>query len=192
MTIPKPSMMTARELFRLPGVNSKHAELIAGVLRVGEPSGSQSSWVSLRIAMFLGVYVMEHDLGELTSEAGGYILKHNPDTVRAPDVAFVKRARLPVSGFTPYFFDGAPDLAVEVLSLSDRPKAVRAKVSDYLETGTQLIWVVDPQRRVVIVHRPGAAPEVVTEHGTLDGEGVVPGFRLAVVKILPRSTSSER
>jgi Uma2 family endonuclease len=80
-------------------------------------------------------------------------------------------------------FEGAPDLAVEVLSPSNRAGAIRDKVADYLAAGCSLVWVVDPRRRRVSVHEPGKATSFLEIPDTLDGAPVLPGFRLALVDL---------
>lgn len=175
--------MTAQELYRLPGINSKHAELVRGVLKVGEPSGAAPAVTAQKIALLLGLHVFKHDLGIITGEAGGYRLQRNPDTLRAPDVAFVRRERIPEK-IPLTFFDLSPDLAVEVLSPSDRRKKTVEKIAEYLAAGTQLVWLVDLERRTVTVYRPRRSPEILDDSATLSGEDVVPGFQVTVASIL--------
>jgi len=178
------TLITAQQLMWLPGHNTKFTELIRGVLHVGEPSGGASSEVAAKITILLGAYVLQHDLGSITGEAGGYVLERNPDTVRAPDIAFTRRERVS-HGMPRTFFEGAPDLAVEVMSPSDNRSAVIAKANDYLAAGTPLVWVVDVWNRIVTVYRAGHPPETVDASGTLTGGDVVPGFTLDVKRILP-------
>jgi len=108
----------------------------------------------------------------------GFLLARDPDTVRAPDLAFVRaeRAPPPSRGYYP----GAPDLAVEVLSPDDRPAYVRDKVGEWLEAGALAVWVVGPQRRTVAVHRTGEEPRLLDETETLRGGEPLPGFVLRV------------
>jgi len=110
----------------------------------------------------------------------GFLLARRPDTVRAPDVAFVSAERLEQARTTRGFFPGPPDLAVEVLSPTDRAGEVHAKVADYLAAGTRLVWVVEPGRHTIRVYRTLLAPKTVGQEATLDGEEVLPGFRLPV------------
>jgi len=178
-----PYPLTAKQLFRLPGLNTKFNELVRGALCVGEPSGGRSAELGARIMVLLGAYVYPRNLGFLTGEAGGYVLARNPDTVRAPDVAFMHRDRVPHSGVPREFIDGAPDLAVEVCSPSDRRKKVLEKVEDYLAAGTRLVWVVDIDQQTVTQYRPGSPPIVMGTDKTLDGEDVVPGFQLPITSL---------
>jgi Uma2 family endonuclease len=113
----------------------------------------------------------------------GFILSANPDTVRAPDAAFVRAERLPAGRVPRSFFPGAPDLAVEVVSPDDAAAEVRAKVGEYFAAGTQLVWVVYPDEREVYVYRSPVEIEVVGLGGTLEGHPVLPGLSLPVAEI---------
>jgi Uma2 family endonuclease len=108
------------------------------------------------------------------------IISRGPDTVRAPDVWFVRTERLEGGRLPNAFFPGAPDLAVEVISPTDRRGAVMKKVGEYLEAGTRLVWVIYPENRSAVVYRPEGLPEIIGEDGVLDGEDVVPGFSLTL------------
>ena len=105
----------------------------------------------------------------------GFVLERNPDTVCAPDVSFIKSSRLPIAEERPYP-EGAPELAVEVLS----PGNENEKVGLYLQTGSLLVWVVDPERRTITVHRPSREPDVLGVDDQLSGEDVLPGFEYRV------------
>jgi Uma2 family endonuclease len=178
--------MTAQELLLYPDPQvRKLSELVRGVMQVREPCGFDPSAISTRITAILGFYVLSHDLGELTGEAGGYILAKNPDTVRAADVAFISRARLGDHNLAPGFFDGAPDLAIEVISPSDNRTKLRAKIDEYLAAGTRLVWVFDMWARTATIYRPNTPPQIMHDGETIDGEDVVPGFRLDISSVWP-------
>src|SRR5207249_2690867 len=123
----------------------------------------------------LAVYAKQTGAGGVYAAETGFKLASNPDTVRAPDIAFVTRDRLPPPATTGYPAP-APDLAVEVLSPGDRPGEVLAKVADWLTAGTRLVWTVDPERGVARVYRHDGSETLVTAEGALDGEDVLPGF----------------
>jgi Uma2 family endonuclease len=105
----------------------------------------------------------------------GFKLATNPDTVRGPDLAFIRRDRVPTPSPVGYA-EFAPDLVVEVLSPGDRPGEVLAKVADWLSAGTSLVWVVDPERRQARVYRRDGSQALVSAGQMLDGEDVMPGF----------------
>src|SRR5207247_2417345 len=100
----------------------------------------------------------------------GFLLARDPDTVRAPDVAFISHLRAREVGDVPSYFPGPPDLAVEVLSPSDRSGEVHGKVADYLAAGARLVWVVDPRTKRVLVHRSLLSPRILEGSDLLDGE----------------------
>ena len=177
-----PTLMTADELLRDP-VPNKRTELVRGVLVVREPAGYAHGVVAMKIGVELAVHVKQTGAGVVCAAETGFKLISNPDTVRAPDVAFVSSDRVPprdARGFPAL----APDLVVEVLSPDDRPGEVLAKVADWLTAGTRLVWVVDPERRVARVYRADGSETVVTEEGVLEGEAVLPGFRCELGAVL--------
>lgn len=174
--------MTAEELLRthLP---DKRVELVRGVLVVREPTGFRHGAVSARLTRLLADHVDAHRLGSVLAAETGFQLATAPDTVRAPDVAFVSRERLPdpePAGYAAL----APDLVVEVLSPGDRPGETLAKVADWLNAGTRLVWVVDPVRRQAHVYRQDGSEALVAEDRALDGEDVVPGFTCPIGHIM--------
>src|SRR3989442_16009509 len=121
-------------------------------------------------------------LGRVYVESG-FKLTSNPDTVRGPDVAIIRETRLPEP--EPVGYPAlAPDLVVEILSPSDRPGDVLGKVADWLSADTRLVWVIDPERRLVRIYRADGADEVVTLEQALNGEDVVPGFACQLATIL--------
>src|SRR5206468_12011006 len=127
-----------------------------------------------------GHFVRTRQLGEVFGAETGFTIARNPDTVRAPDVAFVTSARIAAIGVTKKFFSGAPDLAVEVVSPSDTVNEVDEKVQDWLDACVRLVWVVNPKPRTVIVYARGQSPRILSESESLDGSDVVPGFRLPI------------
>jgi Uma2 family endonuclease len=158
-------------------------ELVAGEI-VREPApGEEHGRVAADVLVAVASFVREHRLGRVYAAETGFVVARDPDTVRAPDVAFVTAERLAATVRRGPYFEGAPDLAVEVLSPGNRPGEVDAKVSDYLAGGARVVWVVDPARRSVTVHRPDRDAEVLTATDTLDGGGALPGFRLPVREI---------
>lgn len=147
-------------------------ELVCGELIMMMPPGGRHGRLANLIAHALTGFVEARGLGTILAETG-FVLARDPDTLRAPDVAFVRGDRAIGDGF----IDGAPNLAVEVVSPGDRPGQVSDKVAEWLEAGAEAVWLVDPRARTVTVH-DGARPKVLEETDTLDGGGVLPGFRL--------------
>jgi Uma2 family endonuclease len=176
------AQLTAEELYDLH-IPDKHVELVRGVLVVREPPGGRHGRIALNIAVELANHVRAHQLGVVYAAETGFTLARGPDTVRAPDAAFIRRERLPTPEPIKYP-DLAPDLVVEVLSPGDRPGETLAKVADWLSAGTRLVWVIDPERRVARVYRQDGSEAIVTENDALGGEGVVPGFACLLSAIL--------
>jgi Uma2 family endonuclease len=169
-----PALLTAEELLRL-NLPNKRTELVRGVLVVREPAGYVHGDVAMRLGAEIHVFVERHDLGRVFAAETGFTLARKPDTVRAPDVAFISNARLPdppPRGFA----EMAPDLAVEVLSPGDRPGEVLEKVSDWLKAGARQVWVVDPGRASAHVYRADGRESLLGENDSLAGEDVLPGF----------------
>ncbi len=172
-------LMTAEELLRLSDDGLRH-ELVAGELRTMAPTGEEHGLVSANVACPLGAYTRERQLGFVYVAEAGFALTRDPDTVRAPDVAFVRRERVLATGPLKGFRDGAPDLVVEVISPNDTYTEVSEKIAMWLEHGARMVLAVDPRRRVVAVHRPDQPVRVLTMDDVIDGDDVVPGWRLPV------------
>lgn len=164
------------------------SELVGGDVVREPPPGEAHGRFAGNVFGMLWSFVREHQLGAVYAAETGFVLARNPDTVRAPDAAFVSRERLRAEERSrearrgPYF-EGAPDLAVEVLSPGDAPAAVADKVRDFLAAGSAAVWVIDPHERTLTVHRRDHLPRTFTEDDTLDAEPAVPGFRLRVGEI---------
>lgn len=174
--------VTAAELLRLPDDGFRH-ELVRGELRKMTPAGFAHGAIVANMTGPLMLHVKAHALGVVCGAETGSRIGSDPDTVLAPDVAFVRRDRLPPSGLPAGYWPGAPDLAVEVLSPSDTVFEVDEKVAAWLEAGTVAVWVANPQRRVVTIHRSAAAPRILSEADTLTGDDVVAGFQMLVADI---------
>ena len=181
MSPPSPTrrLITADELLTLPKKDELY-ELVRGELRVMSPAGGRHGQIGMKLGILLGHFVMTNQLGVVVNADTGFLLKRDPDTVRAPDVGFLSAARVPPTGIPDGYIDGPPDLAVEVISPTDTLYEVDDKIAEYLAAGTRLAWVINPRRRTVAVHAPGAPVHVLGEADTLDAGDVVPGFRCAV------------
>jgi Uma2 family endonuclease len=174
--------ITADELLHMPDDGYKY-ELVAGRLRKMTPAGVRHGVVGVRLVNAVSAHVERHNLGITVGPDTGYKLASNPDTVRAPDVSFVARERIPVSGIPAGYWPGAPDLAVEVMSPTDRRHDIEEKIDEYLHSGVRLIWFVEPSERRITVYRPREQLVVLTEGDTLDGGDVLPGFSYPVARL---------
>jgi Uma2 family endonuclease len=171
-------LYTAEELAQMPADN-KRIELVKGELVEMAPSVDKHGIMSGEIGYAAIDHVKKNNIrGYVTIESAGYILSRNPDTVRAPDVAFISKDRLP-DKLQGEYFPAAPDLAVEIVSENDSATEVQEKVMEYLRAGTRLIWVFYPKMRSVVVHTPEGS-HTLGINDTLDGAPVLPGFKLSV------------
>jgi Uma2 family endonuclease len=173
---------TAEELFTMPKDGFRY-ELVKGELRKMSPAGSEHGAIIINITVLLGQHVKTNKLGVCFGAETGFKIATDPDTVRAPDLAFIGSARVPESGIPKKFWPGAPDLAVEVLSPGDSYEEVDEKVGDWLAAGTRAVWVVNPRKRSVTVYHSTKDVERLSESDELDGGDVVPGFRCKVSEI---------
>ena len=174
--------MTAEELRGLPGDGWRYA-LVGGELQRMTPAGFDHGAVVMNVAVPLAQHVWSRRLGVVCGAETGFVLARRPDTVLAPDAAFVCGERIPASGRPAAFWEGAPDLAVEVTSPGDTRLEVAEKVASWLAGGTRVVWVADPRRRTVTIHEPGAAPRRLADPDVLDGAPLFPAFRLPVADV---------
>jgi Uma2 family endonuclease len=174
--------MTAAELLHT-SIPDKRAELVRGRLLVYEPPGGRHGSVTAQLAFRLAQHVDLTGAGALFVGDTGFLLARDPDTVRGPDIAFVRQERLGRSIPNGYV-ELAPDLVVEVLSHTDRPGATLAKIGDWLDAGVRLAWLVDPDRRLARVYRYDGSESVITETDALNGDDVLPGFRCPLGVVL--------
>ena len=172
-------LLTADDLLTLE-TSGKSTELVRGKLIVREPPGTYHGRVQGTLNVLVGSHVRTHALGAVFGQDTGFKIASDPDTVRAPDLAFVERARvaqIPRRGYAAL----APDLAAEIVSPDDRPGEVLSKVGEWLEAGVRLVWVTDPDRRAATVYRDDGSVTTVSSDADIDGEAVLPGlsFRLS-------------
>jgi Uma2 family endonuclease len=173
---------TAEELLRLPEDGFRY-ELVNGELRRMTPSGYGHGVLVGNLTGPLEQYVRAHHLGQICGAETGFRLARAPDTVRAPDIAFIRRARQGPEPLPEGFYEGPPDLAVEVLSPSDTVFEVEEKIAEWLRAGCSVVWVINAKRRSVSLHRSGGRVQVLTEADTLDGGELLPGFTLPVAQV---------
>ncbi|RMI27418.1 MAG: Uma2 family endonuclease [Calditrichaeota bacterium] len=173
-----PGLMTAEELFEW--VNGKRGELVRGEFIEMSPTDGTHGRLTNRISVVVGGFIINQDLGEAFGAETGFILSRDPDTVRAPDFAFIAKERLSQIGEFDRYLPIPPDLAVEVISPNDRWVDVEAKVYDYLRAGVRMVWLFDPTTQTVHVYEGFSRVKVLTTEDELDGGEVVPGFRMPV------------
>jgi Uma2 family endonuclease len=186
-------LLTVEEFLALcerPEYADTQLELDEGRLIVMPPAGDAHGTQCWYIGVLLADYIRRTGVGRVACNDPGLLLSRDPDTVRAPDLAYY-RENVRLEEISPGPPKRLPDLVVEVLSPSDRLGMVMRKVQQYLRAGIAMVWVVDGESRNVTVYRTGREPRVLEENEVLDGEDVLPGFTCAVADLfrLPGTVS---
>ena len=182
-TLEKPAVHTAEDLERLSAQGFRY-ELIKGELRPMSPSGGPHGDATSRISFYVNGLVYGEERGLTFTAETGFFVARDPDTVMAPDFAFIAEERLPEilpEGYVSII----PDLAVETRSPNDTAKEVADKVEDWLAAGAEIVWVIEPRKRTITSHRRGRQPLVFGTGETLDGEDVLPGLSIPLNRIFP-------
>ena len=161
-------------------------ELVKGVLVELMAASREHERTAARTTRYMDTHADQHGLGEVYTSNRGYVTGlDSPATSRMPDVSFVSTARLDQPELAGMLYNGAPDLAVEILSDSNTPAEIAQKVSEYLSAGGQAVWVIDIDARTLTVHTADAPPLALTDADTVDGGDYLPGFACAVADLLP-------
>jgi Uma2 family endonuclease len=182
--IPPGTEITPEGLSRMP--DGKHFELIDGEL-VERKMSVLSGLVASRINRILGNHCEENNLGwVLDSEVGYQCFPWKPRQVRRADVSFIALDRYPLKQLSEEgHVSISPDLAIEVISPNDLASELNEKLEEYVKAGVKLIWVVDPENRILQVHRPDGTSIRLREDHEVSGEDVIPGFRCSVGAFFP-------
>ena len=160
-------------------------ELVRGALVEKDVASREHEITVVKVSRYVDIHVESHDLGEVYGSSRGFVTgPDSPATSRLPDVSFVSNERLRPDLFG-VLVDGAPDLAVEVLSPSNSEREIPRKVTEYLNAGGKAVWVIDIDARTLTVHTANARPLTLTDADTVDGADYLPGFVCAVVDLLP-------
>jgi Uma2 family endonuclease len=175
-------LLTAEEFEQLPD-DGKRYELIDGELREMAPTAYWHGEVEINLGTLLNVHVRSHGLGRVSCGEILHIVRRSPDRVRAADIAFIHQERVPPLEARQHIMEVIPDLVVEILSKSDTIEEISGKIDDWLGAGVQMVWIIDPFRRTVTIYQPGRDPTLLGEHGILEGDPVVQGFRCPVAEI---------
>ena len=174
--------ITADHLFQMPEDGFRY-QLVRGELRKMTATGFSHGKVVANLTGPLTVYVRTNNLGVVLGAETGFKISSDPDTVRAPDIAFVRRQRVLETGETEKFWPGPPDLAVEVLSPGDTAYEVEEKVASWLAAGVVMVWVINPKLRTIHIHQLNAPIQTLAEKDALDGQEIIPGFHVKVAEI---------
>src|SRR5271170_6374515 len=176
--------ITADQLLKMGDIG--RCELIYGELVMMSPAGMEHGFVASRICRYLAEFVEANGLGMVFAAETGFKVESHPDLVRAPDVSFIRNDRLPAK-LLKGFFNGAPDLAVEVLSPDDTKHEVANKVNMWLAHGTVSVWVAEPDSMTLVIHRTGQKPICLAMDDRLHNEPTLPGFVIPLTKVFNRS-----
>jgi Uma2 family endonuclease len=175
-------LMTGEELLHRPDLNP--CELVNGRVVPTMPTGAEHGDVEAELAMRLRAYGKETQRGRAVGGEVGIYIRRNPDTVRAADVVFISRER-DLRPRAKGYFEVAPELVVEVLSPDDRMSRMREKLRDYFSAGVEVVWVVDPASRRVLVHRSLTNVTSFDQQQTLTDDELLPGFSVRVSELFP-------
>jgi Uma2 family endonuclease len=174
-------VITDEELLQLPRDDGNKYEVVDGELRVS-PANFAHERIIAKLLARMRSFADQRQLGEVVGSNVLYVLPSG--NRRGPDVSFVAAGRLTPEARAQVFPRLAPDLAIEVLSPSDRPRAVFDRVGEYLESGVRLVWVIDPQKRRAVEYRSLSEAREIALSGMLEGADVLPGFSCSVEELL--------
>ena len=171
---------TEAELMALPDDGRKY-ELVGGEIVVSN-AGIEHEYIGARLIIGLGGFAHRKKLGVVCGSSAGYWMKSG--NLRSPDVSFIAKERLQGLRHAPKkFFQGAPDLVVEILSPSDSIEALHQKIVEYFESGARLIWVLNPEEETVLVYHSPQPDRLLRTGDSIDGEDVVPGFSMPLSEL---------
>lgn len=170
------TLQTADDLLRLPDDGWRY-ELVRGELRKMSPSGARHGRVAAEIVGSLIAHMKRNRTGAVYSSETGFRISRQPDTVRAPDAAFVRSDRVTE---TAGFFEGPPDAAFEVTSPGDTYSEIEEKTLDWLRAGVKVVVVADPRTKTARVNRPDGASNV---EDVIEIEDVIPGWRISLAEL---------
>lgn len=175
-------LLTAEEFAGLPEDGWEWTELVRGEVVREPPPVSGHGLVVGNVAFHLRRFVQHHRPGHVFVESG-CVVERGPDTVRGPDVSFVASGPEGKRWRRQSYLEGAPDLAVEVVSPGNTRREMLRKAAEYLAAGARQVWILDPEGRTVTVHARGRAPRTLTAADRLDGGDLLPGFSLPVLRL---------
>lgn len=181
-TVSKPKIITAEALVALG--EDANVEVVKGELIEMSPAGARHGEIGGNIFAPLWTHVKSNSLGKVFMDQTTYVLQGTPDdiqTIRVPDISFIAAANLPDQTPKGYWYQ-PPDVAVEIISSSDKAGDIQARIADYLEAGTREVWVAYPELAQIMVHQKDSS-RLLHEEDTLTGEELLPGFALKLIDV---------
>ncbi|MBI4582899.1 MAG: Uma2 family endonuclease [Planctomycetes bacterium] len=175
---PQNRKVTVDEFWKLS--RNRRCELIRGEIIDMTPVGGEHGSIQINLAIHVGGHIKSQDLGAVSGGETGYKLESDPDTIRAPDLGFVVKARLPEGGVPKKFWPFQPDLAIEIVSPSDSYEDVELKVREWMQAGTREVWVVNPRLKEIKIHRPNQPAKVFRSGEILQSHELLPGLSLKI------------
>lgn len=172
----EPKLMTGEDLLGMGDIGP--AELIEGVLTPMSPTQGEHGIIETLLSAALSSFAAKSRLGWVLSGEVGFYTRRDPDTIRAVDVAFISKERQPERPIA--YLSAAPELVIEIVTPSDRWSEIRQKIDEYFTAGVDQIWIVEPERRKVLIFTGPTETSELDESDNLRGEGVLTGFELAV------------
>jgi Uma2 family endonuclease len=174
-------LITAEEFMSVPDPpDGSKQELVRGVIVTMPPPKGRHGVCCMSTGYIVYGFVSANRLGHVTCNDAGFVSERAPDTVRGPDVAYWSIQRVPE--VPEGYFEVPPDLAIEVVSPSDTHVRLQEKVRHYLKHGVRMVWLIDPELRIVTVYRTTNEARTLEETDTLGGEDVLPGFSCPVAR----------
>jgi Uma2 family endonuclease len=177
-----PHIITAVEVANWPE-EKRQGELVKGEWNLMPLTGWRHGEIVAQVSFLLKLYLREHPIGRLACNDPGAVLSHTPETLRGPDIGFIAMERVPPEGLPEQWWEGGPDLVVEVVSPSQSIAELLEKAQEFLAAGTRLVWVLDPEQQCVLVRTQIERVRVRKTTDTLDGGDVLPGFAARVAEL---------
>ncbi len=171
------ALVSAEQFLQMPPQEGKRFELNEGALVEMTFPSFKHNKVAGRLYVQLELFLREHPLGEAFPSDSGYQL--GPATVRGPDISFLRTERMRSLNWDSNDFDGAPDLAVEVVSRSDSARDLQQKVGQYLEAGAHTVWVIYPDTREIHIFAHDGSVRRIGADGVLEVPELLPGFSVS-------------
>jgi Uma2 family endonuclease len=173
--------LTDEQFMALPEDDNLY-EYVNGELIVVANSGVEHGYLALTLGYFLTGFVRSHRLGVTCDSSTAFKMKTG--NKRSPDLAFIAKERLQGLKRLPKgFFEGAPDLAVEIISPNNTFAEIHNKLVEYFENGTRLVWVILPDEESVLVYHQPKPSKLLQVEDSLDGEAVITGFQLPLIEL---------